>query len=111
MLYKTLPLALFMLSTTALAAGAENDTYTCRLFEPSPTGGKFTDIKVDRRNNLVEHPLRDGRHDVSVQWWHWILNISVRETGVIGELLGGASDTGLNLRSHNPNVSIRCDKD
>jgi len=82
--------------------------YHCQVWEPNREG---VDVRVDPVDQLYVHSLQDGIHEVEIKWWHWILNVSVRKTGEIPELLGGASHTNLKVRSHTPSVSVWCDKE
>lgn len=93
----------------AAAEGADHskNTYACQIWEPNREG---VDVRVDPSDQIYVHRLQDGIHEVEIHWWHWTLNVSVRKTGEIPELLGAASHTNLKLRSHAPDVSVWCDK-
>ena len=105
-------LAISLPSSLAMAHDIDpaESTYSCRLFEPDPTGGKVTELHIGK-NDVVNHTLLDGNHRVSLQWYDWTLNISVFAAGTVPEVVGGASHLFIKLRSHDPDVSIYCSND
>jgi hypothetical protein len=83
------------------------NVYLCQIFEPNQPEVK---VQVDPNQQVYVHPLQDGVHELEIHWWSWTLNVSLRTSGVIPEMLGAASHTNLKLRSHEPQISVWCDK-
>lgn len=104
-------LVLFLLGVgiNAFAQGIDpsQSTYSCRLFEPSPDGGRTTNLTVGIRE-VVKHKLLDGVHVVELQWYDWTLNVSIIHPQSDREIVGGASHLYIKLRSHIPPVSVYC---
>lgn len=99
----------FLTVGAAHAEGADHskNTYQCQIWEPNREG---VEARVDPTNQIHVHRLQDGIHEVEIRWWHWTLNVSLMKKGQVAEVLGAASHTNLKLRSHDPDVSVWCDK-
>ncbi|MGE3759107.1 MAG: hypothetical protein AB7H97_15195 [Pseudobdellovibrionaceae bacterium] len=73
-----------------LADDNSPNIYTCSVFEPSSSGGAFTNYRLTPDDQVAFHQLQDGVHYLEIHWRHWILNLSIHKNGVIPEILGGA---------------------
>ena len=110
---KTLFVLFFTLTSLAHAQPVDNskNIYKCRVFEPNMNGGKFSNYRVSPEAPVAHHQVQDGVHTLEIHWYHWILNLSLQQNGVVPEVLGGATASHIKLRSHAPDLSVECEKE
>jgi len=97
----------FSMNTFASEDPSQN-VYNCLIFEPSMD---MVEARVSNADPVYLHELQDGIHVLEVHWWEWTLNLGIMKKGVVREVLGAASHTNLKLRSHEPDISVWCDKE
>ena len=95
-------------STELLAVEVDpsESTYTCTFFDS--TGQRV--VHIDKADHKVV-PLDDGVHELHFAWFDWTLNLNIKKTGEVREIVGAASHLHFKLRSHVPRVSVNCNND